>query len=217
MDESARELAERLGQVLESFGQVCSEETDACMPFKRPTPAAAIARGDAVRYAAVALPIWRTDGRWHLGLMKRTEYPGVHSGQISIPGGEVEAGDVNLEATAMREFEEEMGVSLKLASMVSGLSERYIPPSRFVVTPFIACLESEPRWEIDPVEVDRMIVMPVDELLSPSALQPTTIEIESGISVSLPAYRWENEVIWGATAIMLTEFAHAWKRLFALR
>lgn len=217
MDESASVLADRLGRVLETHGAVCSEATDSCMPFKRPSPATAIARGDAVRFAAVALPIWRTNGAWYLGLMKRTEYPGVHSGQISIPGGEVEAEDADRKATAVREFEEEMGVSLANVPLVSGLSERYIPPSRFVVKPFIACFESEPRWDIDPVEVDRMIVMPIHELLHPEALKPTTIEIQPGASVALPAYRWDKEIIWGATAIVLTEFAYAWKFLIAER
>jgi ADP-ribose pyrophosphatase YjhB (NUDIX family) len=217
MDGSARELADRLGSVLETYGTVCSKATDACMPFKRPTPAEAIVRGEAVRYAAVALPIWKNGDQWQLGLMKRTEYPGVHSGQISIPGGEVEAKDANLEATAVREFEEEMGVSLEHVQLVAGLSDRYIPPSRFVVTPFVACLESEPRWEVDPVEVDRVLVMPVDELLRTDALKPTTIEIQPGASMTLPAYQWDEEVIWGATAIVLTEFAHAWKHLLADR
>lgn len=217
MDASARDMAEQLTKVLEAHGDACSQATDACMPFKRPTPASAIARGEAVRFAAVALPIWPVGGRWHLGLMKRTEYPGVHSGQISIPGGEVEADDRNRKATAVREFEEEMGVSLGNVPLVAGLSERYIPPSRFVVTPFIACFETEPCWQIDPVEVDRMITMPIHELLRPEALKPTHIEIQQGASVALPAYHWDNEVIWGATAIVLTEFAHAWKHLFAER
>lgn len=215
MDASARDMAEQLTKVLEAHGDACSQATDACMPFKRPTPASAIARGDAVRYAAVALPIWPVDGRWHLGLMKRTEYPGVHSGQISIPGGEVEADDRNRKATAVREFEEEMGVSLENVPLVAGLSERYIPPSRFVVTPFVACLECEPRWAIDPIEVDRMIVMPIDELLHAHALKPTPIEVQPDASVVLPAYHWDEEVIWGATAIVLTEFAHAWRHLIA--
>ena len=67
----------------------------------------------------MALPVFSIDGKWHVALMKRTEYLGVHSGQISIPGGEVEQEDVDRFDTAMREFEEEMGVNLRQSHVVS--------------------------------------------------------------------------------------------------
>jgi 8-oxo-dGTP pyrophosphatase MutT (NUDIX family) len=180
------------------------------MPFERPTPQKAEAQGIALRYASVALPVFVKDGAWHIALMKRTEYPGVHSGQISIPGGEVEAHDADRLATALREFEEEMGVDLSQAPIVQGLSERFIPPSRFVVTPFVALLEGEPEWEVDPAEVARVLTLPVSALLDDRSMQSVPIEIKRGVRVELPAYQWDGEVIWGATAIMLTEFAMAW-------
>lgn len=181
------------------------------MPFDRPTPEAAKAKGVNLRYAAVALPVFPVAGRWHVALMQRTEYPGVHSGQVSIPGGEVEPEDANRLDTAMREFEEEMGVDLRKSEVVEGLSERFIPPSRFVVTAFVACLDQEPHWQVDPKEVAAVLTVPVDALLAPDALRPHPIEVKPGINVSLPAYAWEGAIIWGATAIMLTEFAFAWK------
>ena len=181
------------------------------MPFDRPTPEAAQAKGVALRYAAVALPVFPVEGRWHLALMKRTEYPGVHSGQVSIPGGEVEPEDATRQDTAMREFEEEMGVDLRETEVVEGLSERFIPPSRFVVTAFVACLDQEPCWQVDTQEVAAVLTVPVDVLLAPDALRPHPIEVKPGIKVSLPAYEWQGAIIWGATAIMLTEFAFAWK------
>ena len=181
------------------------------MPFDRPTPEAAKAKGVALRHAAVALPVFTVAGRWHVALMRRTEYPGVHSGQVSIPGGEVEPEDINRLDTAMREFEEEMGVDLRESEVVEGLSERFIPPSRFVVTAFVACLDEEPHWQVDPQEVAAVLTVPVDALLASDALRPHAIEVKPGVKVSLPAYEWEGAIIWGATAIMLTEFAFAWK------
>ena len=56
-----------------------------------------------------------------------------------------------------------------------------------------------------------MLTVPVEALLAPDALQPHSIEVKPGVKVALPAYAWEGEVIWGATAIMLTEFALAWR------
>ena len=211
MQPSAKVVASSLRKAFRAHGTVYSERTDACMPFDRPTPEAAKAKGVALRYAAVALPVFPVEGRWHVALMKRTEYPGVHSGQISIPGGEVEPEDVNWLDTAMREFEEEMGVDLRKSELVEGLSERFIPPSRFVVRAFVACLDQEPHWQVDPKEVAAVLTVPVDALLAPDALRPHPIEVQPGIKVPLPAYDWEETIIWGATAIMLTEFAFAWK------
>lgn len=211
MQPSAKDVASSLRKAFQACGTFYSERTDACMPFDRPTPEAAKAKGVALRHAAVALPVFPVAGRWHVALMKRTEYPGVHSGQISIPGGEVEPEDVNRLDTAMREFEEEMGVDLRKSEVVEGLSERFIPPSRFVVRAFVACLDQEPHWQVDPKEVAAVLTVPVDALFAPDALRPHLIEVKSGIKVSLPAYAWEGAIIWGATAIMLTEFAFAWK------
>lgn len=207
----AKDVASSLRKAFQNCGNDYSRRTDACMPFERPTPKAAEAKGVALRHAAVALPVFPVEGRWHVALMKRTEYPGVHSGQVSIPGGEVEPQDVNRFDTAMREFEEEMGVDLRTSEVVEGLSERFIPPSRFVVTAFVACLDHEPRWHVDPKEVAAVLTVPLDALLTPDALRPHPIDLKPGVTVSLPAYEWEGAIIWGATAIMLTEFAFAWK------
>lgn len=211
MESSAHDVASALRKALREKGGTFSKRTDEQMPFKRPSPDAALVAGVKLRHAAVALPLFPIEGRWHLALMKRTEYPGVHSGQISIPGGEVEAGDADRMDTAMREFEEEMGVDLRPSEVVEGLSERFIPPSRFVVTPFVMCLDCEPHWHIDAKEVAAVLTVPVDALVAPEALRPHPITLEPGVTVSLPAYEWEGEVIWGATAIILTEFALAWK------
>jgi 8-oxo-dGTP pyrophosphatase MutT (NUDIX family) len=211
MQSPAYDVAESLRKVFHVHGANFSRETDERMPFVLPTPEAAEAQGVKLRHAAVVLPVFPIDGKWHVALMKRTEYPGVHSGQISIPGGEVEQEDVDRFDTAMREFEEEMGVNLRQSNVVSGLSERFIPPSRFVVTAFVACLDHQPHWKVDSTEVAAVLTVPVEALLAPDALQPHSIEVKPGVKVALPAYAWEGEVIWGATAIMLTEFALAWR------
>ncbi|MBO75039.1 MAG: hypothetical protein CMD33_07180 [Flavobacteriales bacterium] len=206
----AHNVAMSLRKAFGTRGEIYSRQTDERMPFKRPTPDTAKEQGIKLRHAAVALPVFPVYGKWHVGLMKRTEYPGVHSGQISIPGGEVEPDDIDRMDTAMREFEEEMGVDLRQSSLVEGLSERFIPPSRFVVTAFVACLDHEPRWHVDSKEVAAVLTVPMEALLTDDALRPHPIELKPGVTASLPAYEWEGEIIWGATAIILTEFAFAW-------
>ena len=213
MENRVVDLEGRLRGLLHNAKGKFGLEADALMPFDRPTPEMAEANGLRVRYAGVVLAVFPNNGEWHLALMKRTEYPGVHSGQISIPGGEVEKVDQNLRQTAVREFEEEMGVWLPESVLIEGISDRFIPPSSFRVSTFVAVLGREPSWEIDPLEVAKVVVVPVRHFVNPNALVATPIEVQPGVRVSLPAFHWQGEVIWGATAIILTEFALAWREL----
>ena len=112
---SIQDLANRFAEDGVSFGKMA----DAKMPFTRPTKSEALAQGFHVRLAAVLLTLVPSQGQWCLVLMKRPEYPGVHSGQISIPGGEVEAEDTDDLSTALREFEEEMGVMVRRDDVIA--------------------------------------------------------------------------------------------------
>jgi 8-oxo-dGTP pyrophosphatase MutT (NUDIX family) len=207
-----QDLANRFAEHGVSFGRMA----DAKMPFTRPTKSEALAQGFHVRLAAVLLTLVPSQGQWCLVLMKRPEYPGVHSGQISIPGGEVEAEDTDDLSTALREFEEEMGVVVSRDDVIADLTERYIPPSNFAVKPFIAVLDRMPMWKVDSKEVAEVVVVPVADLLPDDALRNTAIKMgkDQNQEIHLPAYRFEEHIIWGATAIMLAEFVAAWKKTF---
>lgn len=212
---------ERNGQLEEEVRKLCDVLTqcaseiasfaDNAMPFKRPSRSDAEKLGASVREAGVLLALVKEGQDWHVVLMKRTDYPGVHGGQISIPGGERESTDATLMQTALREFEEEMGVRVEEEQVFGRLSERYIPPSKFSVQPFLAYLPEMPEWNVDESEVAAVLIVPVNHLIHPDAMKLTKIEIQSGVQVELPAYHWNGHVIWGATAIMLTEWAQAWR------
>lgn len=204
-------LVERIQNEGVSFGAIADER----MPFKRPTKAEAIQMGHSIRNAAVLLLLLPHQGFWSVVLMKRPEYSGVHSGQISIPGGEVEPHDEDAMGTALREFEEEMGVALAADDVIAQLTERYIPPSQFAVLPFIGVLEAVPVWKLEEEEVAAVLVVPVSKLLGEQALRSTPIEMRDGTWVNLPAYHFNEHVIWGATAIILAEFAAAWMASFS--
>lgn len=204
-------LVERIQNEGVSFGAIADER----MPFKRPTKAEAIQMGHSIRNAAVLLLLVPHQGFWSVVLMKRPEYSGVHSGQISIPGGEVEPHDEDAMGTALREFEEEMGVALAADDVIAQLTERYIPPSQFAVLPFIGVLEAVPVWKLEEEEVAAVLVVPVSKLLGEQALRSTPIEMRDGTWVNLPAYHFNEHVIWGATAIILAEFAAAWMASFS--
>ena len=117
------------------------------------------------KYAAVLIYCYPKNGIMHMSLIKRTTYKGPHSGQISLPGGKPEAVDKSLWHTALRECKEELGVSLLGSKPLLNLSPIYIPPSNFLVSPFIVVDPSSPVFAPDPREVAQHIEIPLSELI----------------------------------------------------
>lgn len=144
-------------------------------------------------------------GLAHLILTERQDYPGVHAKQISFPGGKKEPSDVHLFATALRETEEEVGVEASAIKFIRNLSELYIPPSRFLVHPFLGYTNSYPVFRPDPTEVAQLIFLPVGNLLNGHLEKVTKLNTSYTQEIDVPAFLFENNVIWGATAMILAE------------
>ncbi len=142
--------------------------------------------------------------RPHIALMKRNAYPGVHSGQISLPGGQKEAHDTSLIDTALRETHEEFGVHRNLIEVKGLLTRVYIPPSNFLVQPVVGTAKERPSFIPDRTEVDFILEVPFEEFLRAENFKNTFVNAR-GIRVQVPAYHVKNEVIWGATAMMIAE------------
>ncbi len=138
-------------------------------------------------------------------LIQRPEYPGVHSGQISLPGGKKEDTDESLIYTALRETNEEIGVDPRQVQVIGQLTELYIPPSNFLVTPVVGFIPVRPEFRPDAGEVDRIVEVTLQQLTDPSHRDRKKIRIPLGLSLSFPAYVMDGNVIWGATAMMLSE------------
>lgn len=157
--------------------------------------------GRPLRLASVLLVCVPHQGDWTGVLMERTPYRGVHSGEVSIPGGEVESGDASRLDTALREFEEEMGVAVPASAVVGRLTPLFIPPSGFEVEAFVAVLDKCPKWTPDPLEVAAVLHLP----LSPRPpITPQPVK-KDNVTLRVPGYGCEGRVVWGATAILLTE------------
>jgi 8-oxo-dGTP pyrophosphatase MutT (NUDIX family) len=154
---------------------------------------------------AVLVLFYPAGGQIRLVFMKRTEYPGVHSGQISFPGGGWESGDNDMTMTALREAEEEIGVSRKEVIVIGRLTDLFIPPSNFLVTPIVGYTSYRPEFKADPVEVDRIIEIPLDKLLEEQNRQVREITVFPGFKLDAPCFYVDDNVIWGATAMMLNE------------
>lgn len=129
---------------------------------------------------------------------------GVHSSQISFPGGRYEAEDELLINTAKRETFEEVGIAESDIHIVKELSQLYVPPSNFLISPFLGYLEREPLFIPCSNEVAEIIEVPLVVFMNTN---PTNYDIQASYSnyVGVPAYNINNQIIWGATAMILSE------------
>lgn len=134
-------------------------------------------------------------------LIERSEYDGVHSKQIGFPGGERDYDDVNDIETAIRECKEELGVKVELENVLGPLTPLYIPPSNFLVKPYVAWLSARPLFSIDPKEVNSLLIFPVSDLAEESNWRNYTVN-----GVGVPGIKFGKHLVWGATAMMLREF-----------
>lgn len=162
-----------------------------------------------VREAAVLCCFYPdNDQEVHFVLTMRHTYQGVHSNQISFPGGKPEPTDSNLMATALREAEEEIGVLQDQIYMVRELSKVYIPPSNFLVQPYLGYIPEVPDFKIQESEVAMLVEVPVDYLLEDNTVGLVEMNTAGYGKLEVPAFIFNNFVVWGATAMMLNEVKH---------
>lgn len=164
--------------------------------------------------ACVMLLLFQKEGEWHTALMERPESPYAHSKQVSFPGGGVEEIDANLEAAGIRETEEEFGIPRENINVIGRMSQLYIPVSNYLVYPFVGYLEAAPSYTPDPAEVAEIIEVKIEDLLNPALRKETTIETSSGLTLKeVPYYALNGKRVWGATAMMLSEFVEMMNEL----
>lgn len=145
--------------------------------------------------------------------IKRPEYPGVHSGQIAFPGGKFEKTDKNLQETALRETHEEIGVSPNTVKVVGQLTDLYINPSNFLVSPFIGYTPERPNFIIDNHEVDDIITYDLLDLGNEKLVSKKEIKLSIGLTLKTPYYDIKGHTVWGATAMIISELNAVMKSL----
>jgi len=155
--------------------------------------------------AAVLLYCYPKEGQMHLTLIKRTEYEGVHSGQISFPGGKNEKSDRSLQHTAVRECNEELGIQIDENKNLIPLTPLYIPPSNYLVSPFVAHESFRPDFCPDVREVATQIELPLLKLLE-LTIEQRNIHNTDSKGALVPCFTYQGHFIWGATAMILSEF-----------
>ena len=177
-------------------------------PATRPSHLPGVGRHAAVMMVLVAGQVHHSADSPNLLLIRRSQHLRYHAGQIALPGGRQEP-DEPLSQTAIRETEEEIGVSIEDQNIVGSLRSIYIPPSDFTLTPFVAWLDHKPKISIQVEEVESLITVPLGSLADPKAQSTDQVVRDNGETIAAPCYRHqtpdENLVIWGATALVISE------------
>lgn len=166
------------------------------------------------KLSAVLILLFKKDNQWNTMFMERNTYDGHHSGQISFPGGRKEVYDQDLEATALREFQEEMGIKLSPQNVIGIMSELFIPPSNFYVKPYLAYTDDNLEFVPEEKEVSALLPVPLNQLLDPTIKTIEKVVVsKSNISINAPVYKVNGKTIWGATAMMISELEFLLKRI----
>lgn len=165
------------------------------------------------RESGVLILLYEKDSETHIVLTERTIYNGKHSGQISLPGGKKELTDANIEQTALRETFEEIGISNTQIEVLSELSHLYIPVSNFLVFPFVAKLTDNPIFIKEEKEVNKILEVRLKDLLDEKNIGEKEFYYkEADIYFNAPIYTVNEVVVWGATAMILSEFLEIVKK-----
>lgn len=170
------------------------------------------ARRQNAKKAAVASLLYPKSGETYMAFILRKTYKGVHSNQIGFPGGRREEDDKDLLHTALRETEEEVGVKAQSIQLIKPLTDLYIPPSNFLVQPFLSYIDFEPTFVLQESEVEELIEIPLSLCLDESHLTSEIIDASYAKRIEVPAFNFDGRVVWGATAMILSEIRELFSR-----
>ncbi len=164
------------------------------------------------RLGAVLILFYPHNDAVHTVLIQRPTYEGVHSAQIAFPGGKKEDEDKDLIQTALREAWEEVGVRPEQVEVIRPLSELYIPPSNFLVTPVIGISYERPEFVPQLTEVEAILETDLKLLADPSIAAMRRIKVRD-MELDSPSFDLGGPIIWGATAMMISELNEVLKRV----
>jgi 8-oxo-dGTP pyrophosphatase MutT (NUDIX family) len=155
------------------------------------------------------------NGNLYIPLTERFAYDGVHSGQVSLPGGKHEDGDIDHTSTALRECFEEIGIEKGDIEVLGELTPLYIPVSKFLVRPVVGfCTIVNPDLRKNPREVKHIAKLYLSELMNENIVKTGAIMLRNDQKIEAPYFSVEDLKVWGATAMILSEFKTVLKTIF---
>ena len=159
---------------------------------------------DSCKRAGVLLLLYLKGTHVFMVLTRRTDLLELHQAQISFPGGGQEEGET-FEQTALRETKEELGIQPSAIQILGKLTPLYIPPTNYCIYPVVARMKKQPRFKPSPYEVAEVLEIPLNYLVDPATIRREKWTLH-GKDVDVPFYYFEDNKIWGATAMALAEF-----------
>lgn len=160
--------------------------------------------GEHAKEAAVLISLYPRNNSVFTLFMQRPDYDGVHSGQISFPGGKQEDSDRDHIHTAVREAEEEAGIDPRNVKIIGTLTPLFIPVSNTVVTPVVAWLKKRPQLNHKSGEVVFLFEADIRRFYDPAMTKTRPMEINN-TTIEVKYFDYEGNMIWGATAMIFWE------------
>lgn len=174
-------------------------------------------QGELMKNARKAgvMALFYPDARYQtrLILILRKTYSGVHSAQVGFPGGKLEVDDPSLEYAALRETYEEVGVSIEKIEVLKALTELYIPPSNFMVYPYLGVTAQTPQFKKQDDEVEDLIEVVLEDFVNDNHVSSQMLMTSLGKKVEVPVFKLNGHTVWGATAMMLSEVKDLLKKV----
>lgn len=178
-------------------------------PYKRDNAKTILKSDIEPRIASVLLLLHAHEQSINFTLIKRPNYEGTHGGQISFPGGKLEQNETVKEA-AIRETEEEIGIPKHEINILGELTQVYIPPSNFLISPFVGFIDTTPNYFPDEREVEQVLDISLNALLDDENVKTKKIPMnkygKKKFFINAPYFELNNQTVWGATALVLSEF-----------
>jgi len=170
------------------------------------------AKHNGAKKGAVLILFYPYKNSVYTVFIQRQEYEGVHSGQISFPGGRFEDFDKSLINTALRESQEEVGIDISKVKILGSISQLYIPPSNFLVLPVVGTTNVRPDFCPDNKEVKEILEIEFSSFLDEKNIAYKEIRVFNKLTITAPCYNVEGKIIWGATAMILSELCEILKQ-----
>ncbi len=160
------------------------------------------------KIASTLLLLYPNNNDIYFCLTERQTYKGTHSNQISFPGGKNEIGET-IKETALRECNEEIGVQIDEINIIGELTQVYVPPSNFLIHPFVGYCDFKPNFKPNIREVKSIIEIKINDLYKSELIKKTKMSFgtkDQRFQVDVPYMDLNNKIVWGATSVILNEF-----------
>lgn len=158
------------------------------------------------RKSAVMMLFFEENDALKMVMIRRSEYVGIHAGQMAFPGGRYEEEDRDVQTTAFREIGEEIGIPPEKIELIGRLTDIYVPVSNFLISIFVGYLPERPVYHKDDREVAEIIEIPFSDFLQPDVIKHRDFFVNGRkVSSNAPYFAVTNADVWGASAMVINE------------